>query len=158
MSPAGRGGAGEVRPRSSFAGPPPAATGQPNIGLDDLIARSASRSAARLELNDLVARSSSRSAAKLLSAKSGQVAHNPHIFSRIYPDFMLDNPELNLPAERILERLLLSSSTGPCESGNGIKLSADTPFNAKIPTINVERVAYLRNIFGRTCPTRSRRC
>ena len=131
--------------------------GTPSIGLDELIARSASRSAARMEMSDLVARSSSRSAGKLLSARSGELAHNPHIFSRIYPDFLLENPELNLPAERILDRLLLSSSTGPCESGGGIKLSADTPFNAKIPTINVERVAYLRNIFGRNCTTHSRK-
>ena len=46
-------------------------------------------------MSDLVARSSSRSAGKLLSARSDELAFNPHIFSRIYPDFLLENPELS---------------------------------------------------------------
>ena len=85
---AGRQGNSDLRKR------PPS-----EISLDDLVARSAVRSAAMLSsaklLNDLVSRSASRSAARLMSAKSGGRTHNPHIF----PEFILtfSVTTINLP-------------------------------------------------------------
>ena len=129
----------------------------PELSLGDLVARSAARSAARMLLNDLVSRSASRSAARLMSAKykSKGRPHNPHIFSRVYPDFLCDNPKLE-SLTIFLDSLLMSESTGPSESGTGVKLSADTPHSSKKPTVNVERVAYLRNYFGRDCTAQTR--
>ena len=55
-----------------------------------------------------------------------------------------------------LDSLLMNESTGPSEPGTGVKLSADTPHNSKKPTVNVERVAYLRNYFGKDCAAQTR--
>ena len=50
----------------------------------------------------------------------------------------------------------MSESTGPSESGTGMKLSADTSHIAKKPTVSVERVTYLRNYFGKDCTAQTR--
>ena len=93
-----------------------------------------------MSLDDLVARSAIRSAARLAGAEC-------RITSQMYPHFLQVNPQLNSLLMKLMNEIFLSPSRAPCDTGNGIFLTADSPYHSKVPTINVERWAYLRNIF-----------
>ena len=100
-------------------------------------------------MDDLVARSASRSAARLAGAESC-------IMSHMYPHFLQVNPQLNSLLVKLVNEFFLIPSRAPWDTVNGVVLTADTPYHSKYPTLNIERRAYLRNNFGSDVSNMSR--
>ena len=95
-----------------------------------------------MSLDDLVARSAIRSAERLPGAES-------RIMSQMYPHFLQANPQLNSWLMKLPNEFFLSPSRAPWDTVNGVVLTADSPCHSKFPTVNVERRAYLRNNLGK---------
>ena len=83
------------------------------------------------------------------SAKSKESDANSSVLSRLHCHFLRDNPALTPLLTKIMDKLLLSESRAPLEGGEGVAVTADSPYDPNRVTINVERRTYLRNNFGR---------
>lgn len=74
---------------------------------------------------------------------------NPYILSKVYPHFLKDNPKMTDCVQNLLDKLLLHKSHHPSISGSGISLAAESPYNPRNISINMERLGYLKNYFGK---------
>lgn len=73
---------------------------------------------------------------------------NPYILSKVYHNFLQDNPKMSNCVQNLLDELLLQESHHPSVSGSGISLAAESPYNPQNISINMERTGYLKNYFG----------
>ena len=107
----------------------------------------------QMSLEQLIAKSAERSAERLGMAESKE--REGHIMSEIHPRFLEENAGLNPLLLEILDDFLLSESRAPSEVGEGVVVTADAPYFARRATINVERPSYVRNNFGKDSPSTS---
>ena len=106
-----------------------------------------------VSLDELIAKSSERSAARLRIAES--VEREGQIMSAIHPRFLEENVGITPLILEILDDFLLNKGRAPSDVGNGVVVTADSLYCTKFATINVKRRSYLRNNFGKDSPKTS---